>query len=199
MGNRVRGSGSLYQRGSTWWISYSRNGNQIRESAYTTDERKAFKLQQRLGEKDKPTFVGPSEKRLTLDDLEQAIKADYVRQNRRSWKSVEHCLKPVRKFFPYDTLLQIDARIQEYRDARLEQGAARATVNRECAYLRRGYKLLYEAKRRRLSELPVIKMLEGENVREGFINVADFEAAAALIKNEDTGDTVQFQYGRLAE
>jgi hypothetical protein len=37
-------------------------------------------------------------------------------------------------------------------------------------------------------------MLEGENVREGFINVADFEAAAALIKNEDTRDTVQFQY-----
>ncbi len=146
-----------------------------------------------MGEKDKPTFVGPSEKRLTLDDLEAAIKADYVRQNRRSWKSVEHCLKAVRKFFSYDTLLQIGARIEEYQDARLQHGAARATVNRECAYLRRGFKLLYEAKPPRLSELPIIKMLEGENVREGFINVADFEAAAALIKNEDTRDTVQFQ------
>jgi integrase len=57
------------------------------------------------------------------------------------------------------------------------------------------YKLLYEAKPRRISELTVIKMLEGENVREGFINVADFEAVAALIKNEDTRDTLQFQYG----
>jgi integrase len=193
---RHRGAGSVYRRGLTWWISYSRNGHQLRESANSTDERKASRLlQQRLGEKDKPTFVGPSEKRLTLDDLEAAIKADYVRQNRRSWESVEHCLKAVRRFFPHDTLLQIGARIEEYQDARLQQGAARATVNRECAYLRRGYRLLYEAKPRRLSELPVIKMLEGENVREGFINVADFEAAAALIKNEDTRDTVQFQYG----
>jgi hypothetical protein len=107
MDKRVRGSDSIYQRGSTWWISYSRNGHQIRESANTTEERKAFKLlQQRLGEKDKPTFVGPSEKRLTLDDLEKAIKADYVRHNRRSWKSVEHCLNAVRKFFPHDTLLE---------------------------------------------------------------------------------------------
>jgi hypothetical protein len=57
------------------WISYSRNGHQIRESANTTDQRKAVKLlQQRLGEKDKPTFVGPSEKRLTLDDLEAQLK-----------------------------------------------------------------------------------------------------------------------------
>jgi integrase len=125
--------------------------------------------------------------------LEAAIKADYVRHNRRSWETVEHCLKAIRKFFPYDTLLQIGAKIEEYQDARLKQGAARATVNRECAYLRRGYKLLLEANR--ISAVPVIKMLEGENVREGFINVADFEAAAALIKNGDTRDTVQFQYG----
>jgi integrase len=89
----------------------------------------------------------------------------------------------------------IGARIEEYQDARLNEGAARATVNRQCAYLRHRYKLLHEAKPRRLSELPVIKMLEGENVREGFINVADFEAVAALIKNEDTRDTLQFQYG----
>ena len=53
---RQRGTGSIYLRGSTWWISYSRNGHQMRESANTTDQRKALKLlQQRLGEKDKPT------------------------------------------------------------------------------------------------------------------------------------------------
>ena len=63
-------------------------------------------------------------------------------------------------------------------------------------YTRRGYKLLFEAKPRRISELPVIKMLEGENIREGFLNVADFEAALAEIKNDDTRDIVQFLYNR---
>jgi integrase len=142
----------------------------------------------------KPLFVGPSEKRLTIDDLEAAIKADYVRQERRSWNTVVDCLKPVREFFKYDTLLEIGARIQEYQDHRLAHGMARATINRECAYLRRGYKLLFQAKLRRISEVPVIEMLEGENVREGFLGVADFEAALPRIKNEDTRDIVQFLY-----
>jgi integrase len=195
MSKRARGTGSVYQRGDICWISYSRNGHQIRESAETTDERKAWKLlQQRLEEKKKPTFVGPSEKKLTLDDLEAAIKADYVRQERRSWETVEYCLKPLKEYFEFDTLLQIGARIEEYQDHRLKQGMARATINRECAYLRRGYKLLLQAKPRKISELPVIKMLEGENIREGFVNVADFEAALPRIKDDDTRDIVQFLY-----
>jgi hypothetical protein len=52
--------------------------------------------------------------------------------------------------------------------------------------------LLHDAKPRRISELPVIKMLEGENVREGFLNVADFESALPRIKNDDTREIVQF-------
>ena len=72
-------------------------------------------------------------------------------------------------------------------------------MHRECAYLRRGYRLPYKAKPRRLSEFLVIKMLEDENVRAGFINVADFEAAAALIKNEDTRDRSISIWLRLAE
>jgi integrase len=194
--SQKRGDGFVYQRGAIWWIAYNRNGHQIRESAETTDERKAQKLlRQRLEEKKKPTFVGPSEKKLTLDDLAAAIKADYTRQQRRSWKTVEHCLKPIREYFKYDTLLEIGARIEEYQDHRLDPcKAAVATINRECAYLRRGYKLLFQAKPRRISEIPEIKMLQGENVREGFLAVADFEAALPRIEDEDTRDIVQFLY-----
>ena len=194
-GKRGRGEGGVYRRGSTYWIRYSKNGHVIRESAETTDERKARKLlQQRLEEKKKPTFVGPSEKKLTLDDLEAAIKADYIRHQRRSWKTVEHCLKPLKRFFEFDTLLQIGARIAEYQDHRLAEGMARATINRECTYLKRGYKLMFQAKPRRISELPIIEMLEGENVREAFIGVADFEAALPKIKDDDTRDIVEFLY-----
>ena len=49
---------------------YSRNGREYRETADTTDERQARKyLQRRVEEIKKPEFVGPSEKRLVLDDL----------------------------------------------------------------------------------------------------------------------------------
>jgi len=54
----------------------------------------------------------------------------------------------------------------------LSEKAARATVNREMAYLRHGFKLLVQDKA--LSEAPVIKLLEDENVRQGFIEVGDF-------------------------
>jgi integrase len=37
-------------------------------------------------------------------------------------------------------------------------------------------------------------MLEGENVPEGFINVADFEVAVSRIKDEDTRDIIEFLY-----
>ena len=191
----MKGLGRVFKRGSIWWIGYFRNGHEIRESTETDNETAARKfLQRRLEERNKPTFVGPSEKKLTLDDLEAAIKADYVRHNRRSLETVQYCLKPVREYFEYDTLLEIGAGIEEYQDHRLKQGMARATINRECAYLRRGFKLLYEAKPRRISEVPVIRLLEGENVREGFLNVVDFEAAVAKIKNEDTRDIVSFLY-----
>jgi len=170
----TRGQGRVYLRGTTWWISYSKRGHEFRESAHTTDGAKADKfLSRRLKEREKPTFVGPKEEKLTLDDLEAKILADYRKHNRRSACNVTHCLKRVRKYFAFDSLVDITTpRIDLYQQARLSEKAARATVNREMAILRHGFKLLLEAKA--LSEAPVIKLLEDENVRQGFIEVGDF-------------------------
>ena len=61
---KMRGEGRIFQRGAIWWIAYSRNGHEYRETA-DTSERKARKcLQQRLDEIKNPEFVGPSEKAL---------------------------------------------------------------------------------------------------------------------------------------
>ncbi len=170
----LRGQGRIYLRGTTYWISYSKRGHEFRESAHTKDEKVAEKLlKQRLKEKEKPTFVGPKEERLTLDDLEAKILADYKKHNRKSASNVTHCFKRVRKYFAFDSLVDITAsRIDQYQESRLSEKAARATINREMACLRHGFKLLVQDKA--LSEAPVIKLLEGENVRQGFINVGDF-------------------------
>jgi site-specific recombinase XerD len=44
-------------------------------------------------------------------------------------------------------LVDIDEeKIQEYADRRIKAGAARASVNRELAYLRRGFRLMAKAR-----------------------------------------------------
>jgi integrase len=189
-----RGEGRLFHRGSIWYVAYCRNGHEIRESADTTDETKARKfLRQRIEEAKRPEFVGPKEKRLELNDLQRKIEADYIRHGRRSWETVKHCLKPVKKYFAYARLLEITPlKVEAYQDHRLKQGMARATVNREVRYLLHGYRLLVDAGE--ISYAPRVKLLEGENVREGFLHVADFEAAAAEIQNDDTRDAIRFCY-----
>jgi integrase len=179
----MKGEGRVFQRGSIWWVAYSRNGHEIRESAETTDERKARKhLQKRLEEMKNPEFVGPAEKKLDLDDLERKIEADYIRHGRRSWKTVKYCLKPVKEYFRYDRLLEITpSRTEAYQDYRLKQGMARATVNREVRYLLHGFRLLLNA--HEISYGPNVKLLEGENVREGFTNRPEFEGICISLKS----------------
>jgi integrase len=190
---RPRGSGRVFLRGSMWWIAYSRNGHEIRESAETPDEKKAWKfLAQRVHESRKPTFVGPAEKKLTLDDLEAKIIADYERHGRRSVKTVKFCLKAIKDHFEHDTLLQLTPqRIEAYQTLRLKAKMARATVNREIRYLLHGYRLLFDAGE--ISYVPRVKLLEGENVREGFLNKPEFEAVAEQLK-PDVRDVVRFLY-----
>jgi integrase len=196
MGDRkkMRGGGGVYLRGAVCWIRYSRNGKVFRESAETTNENKAWKfLQKRLEEIKKPEFVGPAEKKLTLDDLEKKIEADYLRHERRSLQTAKHCLAAIKRAFPYDRLLDITPqRIEKYQQDRLNAGKARATVNREVRYLLHGYKLLFDAGE--ISYIPGVKLLEGENIREGFINRPEFDALCEEIKDTDTKDLIRFLY-----
>ena len=190
---RSYGEGRVFLRGRIYHIAYCRNGHEFSESARTPDEKKARKLlAQRLGQIGKPDFVGPSEKRLTLDDLEAEIVADYERHGKRSVATAKYCLKPVKEYFKYDRLIGITRpRIQEYQTERLEAGMARATVNREVRYLLRGFKLLAEGGR--VGAIPRVGMLKGENVREGFLNKPEFEAMVKFLK-PDVADLARFLY-----
>jgi integrase len=174
----------VYLRGSIYWISYSRNGHQIRESAETDNEKKAWQLRlRRLEEAKRPEFVGPAERKLDLEDLQKKIEADYERHSKRSLKTAQYCLKPVKEYFKYDRLVEITPqRIEAYQTKRLKtDGMARATVNREVRYLLHGFRLLSNA--HEINYVPMVKLLEGENVREGFLNRPEFEAICERIKS----------------
>lgn len=190
---RKLADGSVVQRGP-YWIAYCRRGKPFRESAKTLSEKTAYRfLKKRLDEITRPVFVGPSENKLGIEDAEKKVLADYEKNGRRSKKTVGFCFKPLKAFFTFDRLIDITpSRVERYQGARLEQQAARATINRECAYLRRGFKLLVESGE--VSTAPAIRLLQGENVRQGFINAAEFAKLLTHLPSDDARDIAEFLF-----
>ena len=191
----MRGDGSIYARGNILWIAYSFRGRMFRESSHTNDEKIARRLlRQRLKQVERPGFVGPKEDKWTIADMKVRIVADYDRKQNRSVKTVEYCFKHLEQAFQFRRVIDITTPVvQEYTKRRLLAGAARASVNRELAYLRHGFKLMLKAGD--ISAIPaVVELLQGENVRKGFLAPAEFAALAANIPNSDVRDLVAFLY-----
>jgi integrase len=97
-----------------------------------------------------------------------------MREPRRFDTAMFH-VKHLREAFGFDRAIIITAdRFASYQASRLEAGASVATVNRETACMSRMLKLAVEKKR--LASKPTLKLVEGENVRQGFIAPEDFDA-----------------------
>ncbi len=69
--------------------------------------------------------------------------------------------------------------INRYIDKRQAEGAANATINRELAALRRMYKLGSQSTPPKVYHVPHFPMFRENNVRQGFIEDADFARLAA--------------------
>jgi integrase len=190
----TRGDGRIFWRGPNCWIAYYFRGEEIREPAKTRDEKVARKLlKQRLDDRKRPNFVGPKEERWTLNDMEKKIGAAYVQAGNKSFETVQYCFKHLKRHFPYYRIVDISAsEIEKYQAARLDEGAARATINLETGFLGIGFRLMHAAKE--ISEVPIIKSLDGANVRQGFLKSQDFDALLEKIKNSDTRDIIEFLY-----
>ena len=186
---KMRGQGSIYLRGTTYWIRYSWHGKEYRESAHTADEKKAQKLlQQRLRAVGTPSFAEPKEQRYTLDDLLDKLELDYTRKQNRSFKNIKYCWPHIAAGFPFHRVVDIDKdAIEKYQTARIKAGAASATINREVAYIKRGIKLLGLS-------VPVVEKLTEDNVRQGFLRIPEFNSLLAEIPDTNVRDLVEFLY-----
>lgn len=191
----MRGDGSVFQRGRIWWLAYSWRGHLYQESSKSDDKRTAQKLlRKRQKEVEKPHFVDPArEQRWTLEDMKEQIRLDYVRRQNRTFESVEYAFKHLEAGFKFHRVMDIkDEKITAYADDRLEAGAERSSVNRELAHLRHGFNLML--KKKMISSVPLINLFEGENVRKGFIGVAEFNALLEKIPDTDARDMIEFLY-----
>jgi len=194
----MRGRGRVFKRGRISWIAYYHDGEEIRESAKTDDEKVAQKkLDARLKTAGTANFIGPKEERVRYEDLAALYQADYRQNKLKTVEDAERYVRQLRTFFGRERALKIPERVNDYIEARLadhnKKGdpIANGTVNRELSALRRMFRLAVRTKK--LSSVPFIPMLAEDNAREGFFEAADFEAVAAHLP-PDIADAARFGF-----
>jgi integrase len=189
----VRGMGRLFRRGGVVWIAYCYRGKEYRESARSDRESDANRLlKKRLGEIGRGRLVGPTEERLTFDDLVADYLQDQALKGTRSSRWAKERVAHLRAFFGMDRALDITTdRIRAYTQARLQEGAASATVNRDLAALSRGFSLAIQAGR--LTARPHIPRLREAQPRQGFMEFNEYLAIRDQLP-ADYQDALDFGY-----
>lgn len=196
---RPRGTGCVYQQkgSNNWWIKYYRNGVPYRQSANTTNKRKAQRLLQRkIGEIATHNFVEPkAEKTLVRELVENGVFRDYTINGKKSLDDVKtrwklH-LEPV--FGDLRTVNVSNDDVTAYIDKRQKEGAKNATINRELAILKRAFTLGMRA--RKVYGIPHFPRLEERNVRKGFVTDTQYDKLAAACAKQGLWLRAMFEVG----
>ena len=106
--------------------------------------------------------------RVTFEQLEEWVKADYERKGNKSWGRVVGALRHLRLVFKGQRAIRITSnRTYGYDDLRMQQGASAATRQYEQAVLRR---MFHVAKKRgRLERIPEFPEIKVNNAREEYV------------------------------
>lgn len=138
------------------------------------------------------TFIEPQEKRVAVDDLLDALAADYQRRGGRSYVQFQSHLNPIRSVFGHLRAVDVtENTIDRYMKQRLEEGKKPATVNRETQLLGQAFRLGQE--RRLVQRIPHIRHLPERNARQGFFAQGEFERVVEHLP-EYLKDFARFAY-----
>ena len=190
---RLRGMGRTYKRGRLWWIAYYYRGEEIREPTGSERESDANKLlKKRLGEIGRGRLIGPTEEKVTFEDLAADLLGDYETNAKKSLRSAKLSVRHLRDFFGLGRALDITTdKVRAYTQGRQEQKASNASINRELAALKRMFSLAVQAGN--LSAKPYIPTLEENNARQGFLDHGGFLALRNALPDY-LKDPVMFLY-----
>jgi|SRR5688572_24094094 len=141
---------------------------------------------------------------LLVSDLLRLIEHDYAINGRRSFESfVVFHWRHVRRLLGESHVSRLTPEvIERFKLTRLEEGAARGSVNLQLGLLRRGLRLAQRLGR--ALRIPHVQLLSGQVVREGYLTAAQFSKLHATLEvlDPDAADVARFLYAsgwRLGE
>ena len=191
------------RKSDVWWVKYRRGGKSYAESSDSTRKGDAVTLLRRLeGKIADGVPISPKVGRLTFDDAERDVIADYRTNGKKSLTVAERRItKHLKPFFggrkmtditTYDVRAFIDHRqkqgIVHHRNGK-RRDVSNAEINRELSLLRRMFSLAVESGL--LFHKPHIPMLTEAPARAGFL---DGEQLASVLRHlpEDLRPVVEF-------
>ena len=193
----MRGDGRIYLRGAAWWCCYYLRGKQFRESTGTTDEKQAWKfLRDRLkevhaDEKGGRPFETPQARRLTVGDLLDALKSDYVLRSKDSAQNLSYIELARTDWGDHLARSITPEKIDGYIRMKLEEEYRPASVNRRLQMICQAFNLAVE--RGTLSRAPHIRKLsEADNTRQGFFSEEEIAAVLVNLPNDGLRDFVEW-------
>jgi integrase len=215
---RPRGSGSAYQKGRIWWISYY-GADGKRHSETTESERKGDAirlLNRRIGARENNLPVIPRAERLTSNDALDAVVADFTANDRKTLRVVQRRIdKHLLPYFGGRRLVGITkADVTAYIAHRKKQGIQRrravpttdgqidrtlvrvaevsnAEINRELQILKRAFSLAHQSGQIALK--PYIPMLSEATPRAGFFEAEQLASVLAKLPG-DIQALIKFAY-----
>ena len=170
--------GSIYKRGSVYWIQYYRNGKPYRESVKSHKEADAKRLlKRREGEISEGKLPGIYFDKVRFDELAEGFFRNYRLSHRKSLVRAMLSVGHLKRYFEGCRVPEITTpRIEAYIEARHAEGAADGTINRELAALKRMLNLGAKQTPPKVNRVPYIPMLKENNVRKGFFEYGEFIA-----------------------
>jgi integrase len=162
-----------------WWVSIvcaDGHRHRLKVGAKSTAREEHGRLRTRVR---RERWCPDQERRakpLGLDEVLGLVVTDYELNGQRSTRRIEQAKARLARYFgagtPAAAITPVE--ITKYTQARLEAGAQPATVNRELACLRRGFRLARRAGR--VPDVPPISLLAEHNVRQGFFEAPEYRA-----------------------
>ena len=143
-GNR---EGSIRLRGHTYHIQWREDGRLKSESTHSDNYDDAVNLlQRRLGAIAEGRSTGREGSRLTLRELKEMLRDDYVQHNRSSWIRASRSFDAFMDTFGENTRVSAitSRKLTRYLADRLKEGYSLSTVQKELAAPKRALQLAVE-------------------------------------------------------